>query len=198
MDLRRYHMISEIFLNNHRTEWRHQSRWYINIKFVQKIFWKKNIRKHFGTVLTEEIWIAKFCAEVFVMPKHLMTKVGILGSFLFMSPLFATLLNMRRCIVWWMLKMYIYTPQKSFASLTFFLYFKLSTPVKSRKMIWPSSNFQRMFLEPITVDSVKKKIVLKNELIFVHFFFQKRVYSTGGAKLLLRSSFRVSVFLDYC
>ena len=32
-------------------------------------------RKHFGTVLTEEIRRAKFCTEVFMMPKHLMTKL---------------------------------------------------------------------------------------------------------------------------
>ena len=29
-----------------------------------------SFRKHFGTVLTEEIQIAKFCTEVFVMPKR--------------------------------------------------------------------------------------------------------------------------------
>ena len=34
-------------------------------------------RKHFGTVVTEEIRIAKFCTEVFVMLKHLMTKRNI-------------------------------------------------------------------------------------------------------------------------
>ena len=33
--------------------------------------------KHFGTVFTEEIRTAKFCTEVFVMPKHLMTKLYI-------------------------------------------------------------------------------------------------------------------------
>ena len=36
-----------------------------------------SFRKHFGTVLTEEIQIAKFCTEVFVLPKHLMTKLNI-------------------------------------------------------------------------------------------------------------------------
>ena len=45
--------------------------------------------------------------------------------------------------------------KKSFAPLTLIsLYFKLSIPVKSIKMIWSSSNFQRMLPEPITVDSV--------------------------------------------
>ena len=40
---------------------------------------------HFGTVLTEEIWTAKFCTEVFEMPKHI--KVNIPESFSYMSPL---------------------------------------------------------------------------------------------------------------
>ena len=52
------------------------------LKFVKKTF---SFRKHFGTVLTEEIRIAKLCTEVFVMPKHLMTKVNIPQSY--MSPL---------------------------------------------------------------------------------------------------------------
>ena len=55
-----------------------------NIKFVQKTLQSRN---HFGAVLTEEIRIAKFCTEVFVMPKHLMTKLDIPESFLYMSPL---------------------------------------------------------------------------------------------------------------
>ena len=42
-----------------------------------------SFRKHLGTVLTEEIQITKFCTEVFVMPKHLMTKVNILYVYLF-------------------------------------------------------------------------------------------------------------------
>ena len=118
MDLRRYHMISAIFLTNYyRTDWRHQLRWYIYFKFVQKTY---SFRKHFGTILTEEIRIAKFCTEVFVMPKYLMTKLNIPESSLYMSPLrtivlsqqycritviwqnfvhFGPLLNMRRCIV---------------------------------------------------------------------------------------------------
>ena len=46
--------------------------------------------------------------------------------------------------------------KKSFAPLTLiYLYFKLPIPVKSRQMLWSSSNFQRMFSEPITVVSVK-------------------------------------------
>ena len=50
----------------------------------------------------------------------------------------------------------LYTHPKSFVLLTLIsLYFKL--PVKSRKMIWSSSNFQRMFSLPITVVSVKDR-----------------------------------------
>ena len=84
---------------------------------------KKNLsyRKHFGTILTQEIRIAKFCNEVFVMPKHLMTKLNNFElSFFYIYPLraivlsqqysiitviwsinvlFAPFLNMRRCIV---------------------------------------------------------------------------------------------------
>ena len=118
MDFKRYHIISELFLtNDYRSVWRHQWRCYIYIKFVKKwVFF----RKHFSTVMTEEIRIAKICTEVFVMPKHLMTKRNIPESSLYMSPLraivlsqqyciitviwsiivlFAPLLNMRRCIV---------------------------------------------------------------------------------------------------
>ena len=54
-----------------------------------------SFRKHVGTVLTEEIRIAKFCNEVFVMPKHLMTKLNtsIPESSLYMSPLRAIVLS---------------------------------------------------------------------------------------------------------
>ena len=53
-----------------------------------------SFRKHFVTVLTEEIWIAKVCTEVFVMPKHLMTKLNTPTSFLYpKSPLHATVLS---------------------------------------------------------------------------------------------------------
>ena len=42
------------------------------------LFKKKfSFRKHYGTVLTEEIRIAKFCTEVLVMSKHLITKLNI-------------------------------------------------------------------------------------------------------------------------
>ena len=68
--------------------------------------------------------MTKFCTEVFVMQKHLMTKLNIPESSLYLSPLraiilsqqycritikwsiivlFAPLLNMRRCIVWYRL-----------------------------------------------------------------------------------------------
>ena len=43
----------------------------MNIKFVHK-----NFRKHFFLVLRDEIRTAKFCTEVFVMPKHLVTKLN--------------------------------------------------------------------------------------------------------------------------
>ena len=101
MDFWRYHMISEIFLtNDYRTDWRHQCRWYIFIKLVKNTF---SFRKHFSTVLTEEIRIAKFCTEVFVMPKHLMTKLYIPESSLYMSPLRAIVLFQQHCritVIW--------------------------------------------------------------------------------------------------
>ena len=52
-----------------------------------------SFRKHFSTVLTEEIRIAKFCTEVFVMPKHLMTKLNIPKASPYMSPLCAIVLS---------------------------------------------------------------------------------------------------------
>ena len=52
-----------------------------------------SFRKHFGTVLTEEIRIAKICTEVFVMPKHFMTKINTPESSLCMSPLRAIVLH---------------------------------------------------------------------------------------------------------
>ena len=54
------------------------------LNLLKKTF---SFRKHFGTVLTEEIRIAKFCNEVFVMPKLLITKLNISESSLYMSPL---------------------------------------------------------------------------------------------------------------
>ena len=48
---------------------------------------------------TEEIQIAKFCTEVFVMPKHLMTKLNIPESSLYMSPLHAIDLSQQYCII---------------------------------------------------------------------------------------------------
>ena len=47
--------------------------------------------------LTEEIRIANFCTEVFVMPKHLMTKLNIPESSLYMSPLRAIVLSQQHC-----------------------------------------------------------------------------------------------------
>ena len=91
---------------------------YIYIKCVKKI----QVSANTSVVLTEDIRIAKFCTEVFVMLKHLMTKCNIPESSLYMSPLraiilsqqycritviwqnfvlFAPLLNMRCCTVWY-------------------------------------------------------------------------------------------------
>ena len=47
------------------------------LNLLKKTF---SFREHFGTVLTEEIRIAKFYTEVFVMPKRLMTKLKILNA----------------------------------------------------------------------------------------------------------------------
>ena len=59
------------------------------LNLLKKTF---SFRKHFGTVLTEEIRIAKFCTEVFVMPKHLMIKLNIPESSIYMSSLRAIVL----------------------------------------------------------------------------------------------------------
>ena len=66
-----------------------QKQTYIYIKLVQK---SVSFRKHFGSILTKEIRKAKFCTEVFVMPKHLMIKLNIPEAFLYMSPLSAIVL----------------------------------------------------------------------------------------------------------
>ena len=60
---------------------------------ISNLLKKLSYRKYFGTVLTEEIRIAKFCTEVFVMPKHLMTKLNIPESSLYMSLLHAIVLS---------------------------------------------------------------------------------------------------------
>ena len=53
---------------------------------ILNLFKKKiSFRKHFDTVLNEEIRIAIFFTEVFVMPKHSMTKLNIPESSLYMS-----------------------------------------------------------------------------------------------------------------
>ena len=58
--------------------------------------------KHFGTILTVEIRIAKFCTDVFVMPKHFMTKLDIPESSRYMSPLRAIVLSQQYCsaVMW--------------------------------------------------------------------------------------------------
>ena len=58
-----------------------------------------SFRKHFGTVLTEEIRITNFCTEVFVMQKDLMTKLSIPKSSLCMSPLRAIVLSQQYYII---------------------------------------------------------------------------------------------------
>ena len=53
----------------------------------------------------------------------------------------------------------VYYSKKFFSPLTLIsLYFILSIPMKSRKMIWSSSNFQRMFPASITLDLVKDPV----------------------------------------
>ena len=67
--------------------------------------------KHFGTVLTEEIRIAKFSTEVFVMSKHSMTKMNIPESSLYMSPLRAIVLSQQYCIItviWYICKIIVH------------------------------------------------------------------------------------------
>ena len=60
------------------------------IKFVHKTF---SFHKHFGLVLTDEIRTAKFDTEVFVMLKHLMTKLDKPESYSYMSLLRAIILS---------------------------------------------------------------------------------------------------------
>ena len=52
------------------------------------------------------------------------------------------------------------------------LYFKLPIPVKSRKMLWSSSNFHRMFSVPITVVSVKNQLFWEIKL----FLFRNNIF----------------------
>ena len=61
-------------------------------------------RKHFDTVLTEEIQKAKFRHEVFVMLKHLMTKRNIQESSSYMFPLRAIVKSNQYCgttVIWY-------------------------------------------------------------------------------------------------
>ena len=70
------------------------------IKFVHNTF---SFREHFDTVLTEEIRTAKFCQEVFVMPKHLMTKLNIPESPSYMSQLREIVKSQQYCginVIW--------------------------------------------------------------------------------------------------
>ena len=70
------------------------------MKFVHKTF---SFRKHFRTVLSEEIRTAKFCTAVFVMPKYLMTKKSYTELSSYMSLLRAIVLSQQYCritVVW--------------------------------------------------------------------------------------------------
>ena len=63
-----------------------------------------SFRTHFGTVLTEEIRTAK----VFVMPNHLMTKLNIPESSLYMSPLRTIVLFQQYCRMTVILSIYMF------------------------------------------------------------------------------------------
>ena len=91
MDFRRYHMIFEIFLTNN---YRIGVKTSIKMIHLYLICYKKLLVSANTSVqfLTEEIGIAKFCNEVFVMPKHLMTKLNKPESSLNMSQLLAIVL----------------------------------------------------------------------------------------------------------
>ena len=70
------------------------------LNLLKKTF---SFRKQFGTVLIEEIRIAKYCTEVFVMPKRLMTKLNIPETSLYMSILRAIVLSQQYCkitVIW--------------------------------------------------------------------------------------------------
>ena len=64
------------------------------IKFVHKTF---SYRTHFDTVLTEKIRKAKFGHKVFVMLKHLTTKLNIPESSSYMSSLRAIVKSYQYC-----------------------------------------------------------------------------------------------------
>ena len=68
MDLRRYHMIFEIFLTMTFARSEDNNKDGTSILNLFKTTF--SFRKHFSAVLTEEIRIAKFYNQVFVMPKH--------------------------------------------------------------------------------------------------------------------------------
>ena len=71
MDLRRYHMISEICLTNDYRTGEDINKDDSPTRYI-KLKKTLSFRKHFVTFLTEEIPIAKFCTEVFMMPINLM------------------------------------------------------------------------------------------------------------------------------
>ena len=48
-----------------------------------------SFRKHFSTVLTEEIRIEEFCTEMFLIPKHLMIKLNTVKSLYFVGAQFS-------------------------------------------------------------------------------------------------------------
>ena len=117
MNLRLYHIISEVFFRQMtiaRNEDINKDDTSILHVDLFKNFYNKNkhsfckfsapwplsskkktfsFRKHFSTVLSEEIRIAKFCTEVFVIPRHFMTKLYIPKASLYTSPLRAIVLS---------------------------------------------------------------------------------------------------------
>ena len=97
MELRRCHNNSDVFCDKLLTRGMEIS---INMQFVHKTF---SFRKHFGAVLREGIQTAKFCTEVFVMPKHLITKLFIPESSSYSSPLCIIVLSQQYCrktVIW--------------------------------------------------------------------------------------------------
>ena len=74
-----------------------------DVTSILNLLKKLSSRKHFGTVLTGEIRIAKLCTEVFVMPKQFRTNLDIPESSLYMSPLRAIVLFQQYCritVIW--------------------------------------------------------------------------------------------------
>ena len=70
---------------------------------ILDLFEKLLVSANTSVVLIEEIRMAKFCTEVFLMPKHVMTKLNIPESPLYMCPLRAIVLSQQYCritVIW--------------------------------------------------------------------------------------------------